>query len=131
LRIITENISNVISKNKTGDRPDDNIECYRMAFLLSGTIVELGTRNFFLCPQSKFRNLKESISQLHLCKCCSATACPQFSIAIFCKSGQLCKELLLRKVTTAMLKTQFVIIFTSILDPEPNPDLELYSNYSQ
>jgi hypothetical protein len=44
-------------------------------------IAEVGTRNFFLSPQSQFRNLKEALLQSQfrnfLKKCCSATAIPQ------------------------------------------------------
>jgi hypothetical protein len=42
----------------------------------------VGTRNFFLSPQSQFRNLKEALLQSQfrysLKKGCSATATPQF-----------------------------------------------------
>jgi hypothetical protein len=44
--------------------------------------AEVGTRNFFLSPQSQFRNLKETLPQSQfrnfLKQCCSATATPQF-----------------------------------------------------
>jgi hypothetical protein len=55
LRIIIKNISNVLSKKtKQAIRPDDNIECYRMALLLSDTsTVELGTRNFFFYVRNR------------------------------------------------------------------------------
>ncbi len=39
--------------------------------------AEVGTRNFFLSPQSQFSKLKEELPQL-LKKFCSATATPQF-----------------------------------------------------
>jgi hypothetical protein len=62
--------------------------CYGCSWPLS----EVGTRNFFLSPQSQFRNLKETLpkSQFRnfLKKCCSSTATPQLqlrnsAIAIF------------------------------------------------
>jgi hypothetical protein len=46
------------------------------------TLPEVGTRNFFLSPQSQLRNLKEALLQSQfrnfLKKCWSATATPQF-----------------------------------------------------
>jgi hypothetical protein len=55
--------------------------------------AEVGTRNFFLSPQSQFRNLKEVLPQSQfrnfLKKCCSATATPQFRNRNFFRSPQL------------------------------------------
>jgi hypothetical protein len=59
-------------------------------------LSEVGTRNFFLNPQSQFRNLKEALPQSQfrnfLKKCCSATATPQFRNRNFflCPQLQVC-----------------------------------------
>ncbi len=49
---------------------------------------EVGTRNFFLSPQSQLRKLKEALSQLFK-ECCSATATLQFCNRNFFFSPQL------------------------------------------
>ncbi len=55
--------------------------------------TEVGKRNFFLSPQSQFRNLKEALPQSQfrnfLKKCCSTTATPQFRNPNFFWSPQL------------------------------------------
>ncbi len=72
---------------------------------------------FFLCPQSKFRNLKEAILQLHIGnffkKYFSATAYPQFCDHNFFHQSassnlQLVKEMLIRNCISGIrtLKTE-------------------------
>jgi hypothetical protein len=65
--------------------------------------TEVGTRNFFLSPQSQFRNLKETLPQSQfrnfLKQCCSAT--PQF------RNQYCCTQKIQKKFVFKIVFNQF------------------------